>query len=255
MNRTDNSGNWETYISMYENNIPASTTVRMELLEIAPIKRYPIVVETGLTYIPGENDGFPDIQTLEMLHELSSKLENLFRRNGEHLFVGSFMSNGDRFEYYYLTEISDIENQLHSFYKKNYPNQEYEINVVKDVKWTYYKDFLYPNDETLAYISDEKLIKRIEDSGDNTSQSRKINHWLFFKSERKMNKCKTILTKEGFTLESETVNKKNNLPYELKISKQGPIIIDSIFNTTCFLRETTEKYKGRYDGWETSIVK
>jgi len=123
MNRTDNSGNWETYISMYENNIPASTTVRMELLEIAPIKRYTIVVETGLTYIPGENDGFPDIQTLEMLHELSSKLENLFRRNGEHLFVGSFMSNGDRFEYYYLTEISDIENQLHSFYKKNYPNQ------------------------------------------------------------------------------------------------------------------------------------
>jgi len=255
MNRTDNSGNWETYIAMDENDIPGSTTIRMELLEISPVKNYPIVVETGLRYNSDENDGFPNSHDLEMLHELSSKLENLFMSNGEHLFVGSFMSNGDRLEYYYLTEISDIENQLHSFYKKNYPNQEYEINVVKDSKWTYYRDFLYPNDETLAYMYDEKLIKRIEDSGDNTSQLRKINHWLFFKSERKMNKCKTILTKEGFTLESEIVNKKDNLPYELKISKHGPIIIDSIFNTTCFLKEATEKYKGRYDGWETSIVK
>jgi hypothetical protein len=111
-----------------------------------------------------------------MLHKLSSKLENLFISNGEHLFVGSFMSNGDRLEYYYLTEISDIENQLHSFYKKTTLTKNMKSMSLKILNGHNYRDFIYPNDENLAYMSDEKFIKCIEDSGDNTSQLRKINH-------------------------------------------------------------------------------
>jgi len=165
------------------------------------------------------------------------------------------MSDGSRLEYYYISEVGAIENKLQQLYTETYPNKEHDINIVKDKKWSYYKDFLYPNEETLAYMTDEKLVTQIHSSGDNTAKSRKINHWLHFKSERKMNKCKAILVKEGFTFESQTINRETKLPYELQVSNNGSIVMNSIHDTTRLLNEISRDFKGKYEGWETSFVK
>ena len=51
--------NWQTYMASYEGGKPGSTTVRMDLIDSAPISGYNYVLVTGITYESEREDGFP----------------------------------------------------------------------------------------------------------------------------------------------------------------------------------------------------
>lgn len=246
---------WDSYIALYEDGKPGSTTLRMDLINEAPLTKFPYVLVTGITYESSREDGFPENETFQILHKIGDELVKLITQETETIQVGSFMYNNERLEYFYVKEDTGLSEKIEEFYSQNYPKYKYALNVKEDKDWSYYKEFLYPNEETLNYMADQSVLRSLQAAGDRLTKARRVNHWLYFSSESDMNKCKEDLLKQSFTIQFAGNNKETSLPFELQVWKINKVDIDAIYQTTSKLRETAKKYNGVYDGWDTSVEK
>ncbi len=135
----------------------------------------------------------------------------------------------------------DIISKIENFYKTNYPEYKYYLNVKEDKEWKYYRDFLYPNEETRNYMADQSVLRNLEEAGDNLTKVRRVDHWLYFLKESEMNKCKADLEKLGFKVQSAGINKETNLPFELQVWRIDNVDINSIYPITSDLRKRAKK--------------
>ncbi len=246
---------WDSYIAFYENGAPGSTTLRMDLIGETPFDHLPYVLVTGIKYETSRDDGFPENETFPILHKIGDELIELISKETESVLVGSFMYNKERLEYFYIKEDSGLKEKLEEFYTNNYSDYTFYVNIKEDKEWSYYREFLYPNEETLNYMADQSVLRNLQEAGDPLTKARRIDHWLYFSSESDMNKCKEELKKQNYSIQFSGTNKETSLPFELQIWRIDKIDIDSVNPITSELRKTAKKFNGEYDGWETSIEK
>ncbi len=245
---------WESYIASYEGEKPGSTTVRMDLIKSAPISGYNYVLVTGITYKSEREDGFPKgDETFKLLHKIGNGLESILNKNVENVFVGSFMHDFERLEYFYLKSNKGVKEKIEQFYKANYPDKEYYLNIKEDKNWEYYIKFLYPNEETINYMEDQKVLSALKNAGDNLTKARRIDHWVYFSSKASMLSFKKEVLKQGFKIESSGKTEEGAIPYRLRFYRIDYVDIDSIYPITSSLRKMAVKHNGDYDGWETSV--
>lgn len=166
---------WDGYMASYENGIPGSTTVRMDLIDNAPIGDFEHVVITGIAYETSREDGFPEGETFALLHKIGDELTELIKQETSALLVGSFTHNKERLEYYYIKKPNGLKEKLDKFYRTKYPNNKYYTNIKEDKNWSYYNDFLYPTEETRNYMGDQSVIRRLEEAGDKLT---KKGEWI-----------------------------------------------------------------------------
>lgn len=246
---------WDSYIASYENGVPGSTTVRMDLINDAPKKNFEYVLVTGLTYETSREDGFPEEDTFAILYTVEDELTELIRKQTKALLVGSFTHKKERLEYYYLKDSTGLEEKLEQFYASKYPDYDYYSNIKEDSSWSYYTDFLYPNEDIRNYMGDRSVIAGLTEAGDKLTKKRRVDHWLYFKTEADLKKCENQLVAMDFTIQFSGANKKSTLPYELQIWRNDKVDINSIYPITSRLRKIAKTNHGTYDGWETSVEK
>jgi len=243
---------WETYIASYDNNKPGSTTVRMDLINSTPIKDYNFVLVTGIKYESNRQDGFPENKTFEKLSKVNNKLIKLLNNCCSNIIVGSFTYEFERLEYFYLKTDKGIKQKIEKLYKTKFPNDKYYVNIKEDKNWKYYTDFLYPNQETINYIADAKVVKKLVESGDKLTKERRVDHWIYFSNKADLNSFKKKIIELKFNIEPSM--KKDSLqPYEIRIWRTDKVDLNSINSITNQLRKLSERFNGDYDGWETSV--
>ncbi len=249
------SEHWDSYIAIYEDGAPGATTLRMDLINSYQLTSLKYVLVTGITYKTSRPDGFPDNETFDTLYTIGDELLESVTRMTTATLAGSFTYQSERLEYFYLKDTVGIRQEIEDYYNSNYPGYQYYLNVKEDEKWTYYTDFLYPNEQTLNYMADQSVIRKLVEAGDKLNITRRVDHYLFFKSKSDLTLCKTELETKGFNIDSSTINTEFDMPFTLHIWKESKVDIDSIHPVTSELRELAKKYKGIYDGWETSVEK
>ena len=104
--------------------------------------------------------------------------------------VATFTHQCERLDYIYLSDTNSIRKKLIDLYSSNFPGYKYYINIRTDKSWTAYTDFLYPNEETLEYMSNNKVLIQLQEAGDNLSKERQVDHWIYFinKNDRELYK-------------------------------------------------------------------
>lgn len=246
---------WDSYLATYENKKPGSTVVRMDLVKNAPINDYKFVLVSGVTYKSDNVDGFPDDKTLAIVQQIGDELEKLIHSKFNGIYVGSFMHNFERLEYYYLSDNTNVKEVIKSFYDTKYPQFKSYINIKDDSKWTYYKNFLYPNEDILNYMGDQKVVDNLIKNGDDLTKSRRVDHWAFFDSKEYALKFKIEIEKIGYKIEEIKKEKGSNKSYKVNFWKDEFVDLTSINQITSNLRSISKKNNGKYDGWETFIIK
>lgn len=247
---------WETYIANYENSKPGTTVVRMDLINNVPIKKYDIILVTGLIYKSPDESGFPDSEQLKQLQDIEDKLVNIVSSKFESIYVGSFMHDSKRRCYFYLKDSTQLRNTLESFYAENSSNFKNITKIEGDKDWEYYKEFLYPNEDIRNYLADEKVVQNLIDSGDKLEKARQVDHWSFFKTKQDAEKFSDEIKNMGYDVEKiEKLKDKNEYPFIVNFSKNEHVDLNSIYKITTNLRLISTKFGGDYDGWETFIIK
>ncbi len=251
----DRDEEWDAYIAFYEDGHPGSTTLRMDLIDKAPIEEFPYVLVTGITYETSREDGFPEGETFQILYKLEDELVELVAKETESVIVGSFTYKQERLEYLYIKGEVGLKRKIEDFYAENFPEYEFYLKIEEDKDWSHYREFLYPNEETLDYMADEAVIRHLKEAGDPLTKARRVDHYLYFPTKLDMAKCAEELKKLNFLIQFSGKNEKSSLPFELQVYRVDQVDIESIYSITSKLRKAAEEYNGDYDGWETSVEK
>lgn len=245
---------WDSYIASYEEGKPGLTTLRMDLIETAPVADYPMVLVTGFTFKSGREDGFPEEENLQAVHDDSDKLIAFVEQKFDCLHVASFMYDCQRMEYFYLRSGINVEAGIQQFYAEQLSAYENHTNVDEDKDWSLYREFLFPTDEILHYMYDQKVVMHLEEEGDDMTTPRRVDHWILFDKENDAERFAKEAEKQGFEVEGVSETEHEDTALQLQVFREDKIDLDDIFPVTAGLRDLAQKFEGDYDGWETFVV-
>jgi uncharacterized protein (TIGR01619 family) len=247
--------NWDTYIAQYDDG-PGSTTLNMARKETAPVSTLPFVVVTGLTTRNCEADGFPAKKELGKLQAADDAVLATVLSAAAGEPVGTFLHQCERLSYIYVKDTLRIREKLIKLYKTKYSDYTYYINIKPDKEWEYYLEFLYPNDEVMEYMSNEKVIAQLEQAGDKLDKARSIDYTFYFAEEKGREAFVQSIATQGFRVTDESYVKEDpDQPYQLILSRVGMVELSEISQTTLELKKKAEQFGGGYDGWNTILVK
>ncbi len=249
---------WNAYFS-FINDKPATVVLDMAITEEANIEDYPTIVCIKLQIKNPDERGFPSKHELNVLEKVNKDIDK--RINPKlYLNVGRVTTDGFRELVYYtseqdpkmLIEVADQIIEANDYDFEMYGMDEEEL-------WEYYFEFLYPNQYHLQHISNAELIEQLQKSGDKLKLTRKVEHFILFNDETKINEFINEIAKEGFKFEEKYSNIDEDLDedyeFTVRISRIDHVDLDSIDELTDFLIETSEHFSGNYDGWETLVIK
>lgn len=245
---------WDVYMAHWDEG-PGSVIVNMDLIKIAPVPSMPYVVITGLTFPQCRPDGLPEKEAFHLLYAVSDSVHSLISRKVKNEKAGTFTHQCERLDYVYVQDTMGVRASLVQLYQKRFGAAAFYISIKKDEEWKAYREFLYPNEETLEYMSNEKVILRLIEAGDDLSKPRQVDHWLYFKNVEDRGDFMREAKKEGYKIQNATALKERENHFQLRISRNDKVDPASINSLTMALRAKAKKYRAEYDGWETFVMK
>lgn len=247
---------WETYLAQYGDSV-GSTVVNMSIETTDAIHQYPFLVQAIVKVNQCRNDGLPndDEREWKALYAISDKLKSVVAAKGAYVFPGTFTYQCWRTDYYYVKDTNGLRKELMDKAKKYQPDRECSVVIKPDTNWECYLNFLYPNQETMEFITNEKVLRAMNNAGDKLTKPRQVDHWLYFSTEEDRDKFTSYAVSQHFKLEGKEFSSKSDLHYQLHLSRVDNIEIGSISMITLELRKKAKEYNGNYDGWEAFVVK
>ena len=246
---------WDTYIASYEEGKPGITTLRMDLIEHAPIEEFPHLLVIGFAFDGQPDSGFPKEEERDNIYETDDAIIDFMSSNTNSIHAGSFTYDSKRLSYFYLNHPNDIESQIEQFSNTQLPEVELFVDLEEDKAWESYLKFLYPSDDILHYMRDRDVVMQLEQQGDVLETPRRVDHWVYFKDMDDLGRFSAEVAKLGFQTEDINETSQEAQPYQLGVWRENVVELDTIYGVTSELREMAQKFNGAYDGWETEVVR
>jgi hypothetical protein len=250
----DDQEHWEAYLANYEKGV-GSTLVNMSLKSENGMNQFPFLLKMGVKIKRCSSDRLPEQDEWEHLHKVSDKLKAIIDGNISSKAAGIFSYQCWRTDYYYIADTTVIRQRLMKGFTDFFPDQEYKIEIKQDTGREAYLKFLYPSEEIMEYISNQKVLSELEKAGDNASKPRKVDHWLYFKTEIGRSLFIKYALQQKFKVEAKNYAKDPTMHFSLQLSRTDKINIGTISVITLQLRRKAREFDGDYDGWETFVIK
>jgi len=247
-------GNWETYVTRFDNGKGGSILVDLSQYVTAPDRRFPMVVITGPYCNNCTAEGMPQQNEIDKLESILDMTGNTITGMTANVLVGTLTYDGRRVNYYYVSDTSSIRHSIKKMYNKYFDGYKYYLEILPDPEWKSYREFLYPNEQTFTWIENNKIITQLLQAGDSLTTPRQVDFYLYFNSASDRSSFITFAQLKGYDIGDAKIDKENKHPYELRISKVTSVQPDVIWPLTNELREEAKKYSAQYDGWETSVI-
>jgi len=245
---------WEAYLAQYEKG-PGSTLVNMDLKKIAPDYSKTFLFAAGVQFKNCGKEGLPAPLAFATLNKISDSIVALITRLKRNTLAGTFTYQCERKDYFYVTDTFGLKQEVTNLITKRFPGYTPAFLIKEDMNWNAYLSFLYPNEETMEYISNQKVVMRLQKAGDKLDTPRQVDHWLYFKSEADRECFVYYAVSKKFRIEAKENGGNTSFPFTVHISRTDRVDLASINQLTLSLKEEAKKCKGDYDGWETVVLK
>lgn len=245
---------WDVYMAGYEKG-PGSTVINMSAKTNAPNKELMFIVITGVSFSGCAVEGLPTKDQFPDLYKIADSIDKIITATTKARRVGTFTYQCQRLDYYYVKDTNTIRAKLQNCYSSAFSKYQPYINMREDKSWKTYLEFLYPNEETLEYMGNQKIVLKLQEAGDKLDKPRKVDHWLYFKTETDRNCVLAYIKANHFTVENKETVTGSEKPFKLQISRADRVDLPTINQITSDLRKEVLKCSGDYDGWETFVVR
>ncbi len=237
---------WDSYIVSIDDQY-ASIVVDLDppTKEVVEGLPYLLVVRTPLR-AAGEQ-GLPTDEESERLNPLERQLDKAFASLGAH--VGRYAYDGERIYFVYVATDQPDVTEVRSVMREH--GYEPEMWTEPDVGWPRYFSWMYPSALDLRRILDWRVIDRLSQHGDDLQTAREVSHWIYFPTTEERSSFLNDLQAAGY--QSESLGSES--PFGVRVVTHQAVDINSIAAVVDDLTEHAVRSGGRYDGWETVVVR
>jgi hypothetical protein len=237
---------WETYIAQKEKGFMA-VTVNMELNFSRPYYKHLVVVGTQTSKCL--KNGYPKEEGLKKLYTFSDSIANIINKHTKNKLAGIITYQCAGFDVFYVKDTIGLRSNINVFIKNNYANSKNYLVIEPDKKWAYYQDSLFPKQLSNDFFINHELLSQLFYQGDDFTKPQTIEHWVYFKREKRRQKFIDKIQVLNFKVDSLSFKKGDFTPYEIKISREDKLEPNAIAVLTTMLKNLSSSMYGTYDGW------
>ena len=250
--KSNHTEEWDCYMSNVD-DIIGSFFVDLGLKKIAPVAGKHHVAWVSICMQNPREDGLSSNEESEMLYAIEDNLVDIIANQLKAIYVGRLTSDGKRQLYFYLGDIADYEKTVVQSMLK-FPTYKFGFGTKEDAEWDGYLNFLYPLPDQYQMMMNARVVRNLEDNGDNLTKERMVDHWIYFKIEKDMQNYILEIEKHNFQVLSSRQDEKDEI-YVLNVGRVDKVDYHSVNDYTLYLWELAGKYNGCYDGWGCPIEK
>ena len=246
-------GNWDAYVIQI-NGKPVSVVVDLDFGTSPEAKENQNVIIVRLNINNVQADGMPvrdEIKTLDSIENgLVSNLKDALNAQ----YTGRYTQHGKRDFYFYSNDTSRYKQHIKTVLQ-NFPSYTWTVSASRDAGLSNYLNILYPTQKEMEHIQNRRVVDDLRKKGDALTAARKVDHFIFFKTEADRKKFARVVQDSGFVVESagKEIGVKER-PFSLHISRTDKVDYNSIDKVSIYLWELAMHHFGKYDGWETFVV-
>lgn len=247
-------GDWDTYI-MEVDQRPVSVMVDLDFVNAPEAKTKKNVMIVRVILKQPLRDGMPGKNEMRSLDSIENNLVNGLSSSLSAQYAGRFTQQGKRDYYFYSNDTSDCKMHITTALQ-SFPLYRWTILVKADPDFSNYFNVLYPTSEELERIKNRRMVEALQEKGDQLTAPRTVSHLIFFRTEAGRKSFAGVVQDSGYVVEKadKEIGVKD-YPYSLQISRTDKIDFNSINKVSLFLWKLALHYSGKYDGWETFVVK
>ena len=248
-------GDWDAYVMKLSGGKPVSTVLDLSLADRAPLKDkgYAILVRTEL--LSPDAEGMPGRRESESLHRIEDLMEKSMVGGCGAVYAGRYTHKGVREFVFYLDDTASYRKGLEAAFTAS-PDHKWKAWAVADTAWSNYFDVLYPPPAERERIRNRRLVDILADKGDALKTPRRVDHFLRFRTKTSREAFVRTLQNQGFEIEKmPEADEAGDFPYALQVYRKDVPGYPMVDRVVVPMWEKAMQGNGRYEGWETYLVK
>ncbi len=135
-------------------------------------------------------------------------------------------------------------------------SRETEAGEKPDPDWSYYNDFLMPDQERRQWMQDRRVVETLAENGDPLTKPRRVDHWAYFPTGEQRDAYVAAAAAEGFVVQEVSDDAEyDGMAYGSQLHRVDSVQLSDIHDVVMLLHQLAASSGGEYDGWETSVEK
>ncbi|MDL2210366.1 DUF695 domain-containing protein, partial [Desulfovibrio sp. OttesenSCG-928-O18] len=218
------SDDWDVYFTHVEDK-PASMLLDLGLAPEAPIPGLSVMCYITVDFLDPDENGFSKRGEYDRLMAIEDALVPAVAHETS-IFVGRSTTNGQRDFFFYMDNAKGVEERVEAIMAK-FDEYTWDMGLVEEPGWDTYFEYLYPDEQGMDTIWNNRVRRNLESHNDDLAVSREIDHWVQFQTEADMKAFIPEAEREGFRI---TVSEKTpDKPFELLLQRNdAPDEIDDV---------------------------
>lgn len=242
------SDDWDVYFTHVDGK-PASMLLDLGLAAEAPIPGLSVMAYITIDFLDPDESGMSKRGEYERLMELEDALVPGVAHE-TCIFVGRCTTGGQRDFFFYMDNAKGLEEKVEAI-MAGFNEYAWDMGLVEEPAWDTYLEFLFPDEQGMDTVWNNRMRRNLEAEGDDLSASREIDHWIQFASKKDLEAFLLEVGREGFR--ATLRNKEKDKPYEVLLQRND--VPEDIDDVTWPLRELAGAHGGFYDGWGCLAIK
>jgi hypothetical protein len=245
------------------NGVPHSFVVDMGAAPHAPVRSHPRRVQVRVRMAHPRPDGLRDVSELEALGKVEDAIVARVEEGLEGIYVGRYLGAGFVTLVFYVPEPAasiddELENlDLEAAVRSFGPYTPQSASAI-DAAWSFYLEFLYPDEVSLQQMLNRDQLRHREELGDCLDVPRTIDHLVVFASRVAADGAARALAAAGFRVDPVRESTEGQPPrttFRLEFHRDERLDGNRPDAFCADIRALIAPFDGDYDGWGAAVVK
>jgi hypothetical protein len=243
---------WDVYVSPIDDH-PAVIFVDLAPAKNPPDTQRPCLLRVSIELQVQREDGLSDPDETDVLYAVEDALFDSVAKSLRARYVGRVTTQGRRDHFYYGHSAEGFSAAT-SEAMRGFSNYRFKCTNEQDSAWSVYSEVLFPGDIELQSIYNRRIVDRLMEGGDDLTEPRDVDHWMYFPSEENRDQFLLQVAGNGFRSECTLGEAPNDeLRYGVHLTRKDRVDLETIDGLVIDLFLRTRNCGGSYDGWETSV--
>ncbi len=240
---------WDAYVT-YLDDEKALISLDLEVAKVAPVLSYMHLLGIQFTFKNPTEDGFYTAEEQPKLFEIEDRIAEVYKAEAHAKHVATITTGGGRMMYFYA---EDDEYLAALVGKIAHEFNDYDFNYLleKDAPWNFYFNIVYPTLLDMQIIKNRRMIKLMEEQGEDLNEVREVTHWFFFNNGASRKQASVRMRDGGCEILDDNFFDERVPEYNfgMRVLIKHNMTQETMLNVTYALYDFIEKYEGIYDGW------